>query len=139
MSREDTRIDPVWEKSFKDTLADAIAARRVSLEWLTLEELLALPEGHLISRLGESGITECQLLIPSTSNLSDWFEFDVSPWLSEAVLWVRFDPDHAPVRCESYVMDVDGEMAVPPLAPSESVHQVVRGSRSRLIGMRWEL
>lgn len=60
------------------------------------------------------------------------------PGSPEAVVWVRFDPQRVPVRCEGDAVDAEGVTRTQTLAAGESVHHFARGSRACLIGLRWE-
>jgi hypothetical protein len=87
---------------------------------------------------GETAISEHQVLVPADAEPQTFYEVYVTRRLTEAVLWVRFDPDRVPAYCEAYADDLRSQShQVLRLHGTTSAHHVVRNFGPGKIGIRW--
>lgn len=130
MSPEETDIVPV--------ISDVVGGR-IDREYLHPGRMLS---GAVIVldepiSTGETAMIEYAETFPSgcPPRRSVWHA--TSRAAREVVIWVRFDPDHAPRWCEEYVESDTGEGVVVRAVKAGSVHAFRHGFGPGILGIRW--
>jgi len=87
---------------------------------------------------GETAITEHQVLVPAEARPDTFYELYLTRRMSEAVLWIRFDPARVPAHCEAYTENgrTPG-LTTLRIQGSTSAHHVVRNFGPGKVGIRW--
>lgn len=87
---------------------------------------------------GETAICEHRVLLPADASADPFYEIYPTRRLSEAMLWIRFDPARVPVHCEAYTEDSRTlDTHILSLRGSTSAHHVVRNFGPGKMGIRW--
>jgi len=87
---------------------------------------------------GETAISEHRVLVPTDASQDTFFELDLTRRLSEAMLWIRFDPARVPSQCEAYTADARKvDVQILSLRGSTSAHHVVRNFGPGKVGIHW--